>query len=79
MDRPQANLIVVGDGSNPTPGLRGLRGALLMFPSDVKARDDKMVGLVETVRATANSFRLPAYSLRPLSDAAPETRQSRWP
>jgi hypothetical protein len=37
-----------------------MRGTLSIFPSDVKARHDKMVGLVETMMR-ADSLRLSAY------------------
>ena len=36
-------------------------GTLPIFLSDVKARHDKMVGLVETMLMTADSLRLTAY------------------
>jgi len=34
-----------------------------LFPADVKARRDKMVGLVETMRVTADGLQLTAYGL----------------
>ena len=36
---------------------------LPIFPSDVKAWHDKTVGLVETMRMTADGFQLTAYGL----------------
>ena len=63
MRKCAGNRAVVEYTAGASERLRRGRLGSLLFPADVKARRDKMVGLVETMRVTADGLQLTAYGL----------------